>query len=351
MRNRNRGRKVMAHAFGAALVSALTFITASAAHAADRCSDVTLPVSLSAGLPKTLKIYGRLCLPAGAAPNQLQILVHGSNYDHNYWDFPGFGQRYSYAHAMAVAGRATLAIDQLGVGRSSHPAGLLVTLSSNANALHDVVTAARAGALGSRFGKVVLVGHSFGSLMAFQEAATFNDVDGILASGFSHSSGAPYLLQVVSLTRPAKLDPVVAPRIPLLTTGYVSIPGARAKLFYYLPGADAAVLDQDEATRSESSLGDALSSIVMPNTSGIGVPVFIMDGAYDMPFCKQGGAGSTTDCSSDATLRAAEAGFFAPAAQLEAAVIPNSGHSINLHYNADTVFSRALDWFARYFPL
>lgn len=325
---------------------------ASNAHAATQCTDVTIPVSLNAKLSKDQKIYGRLCRPAEGAVSTLQILVHGSSYDHRYWDLPRVGTRYSYVNAMNMAGRATLAIDQLGVGRSSHPPSLLVSAAANANALHDVVTAARAGTFGYKASKVVLVGHSAGALLSWQVADAFHDVDGIVSSGASHSSGLLYLTRVLGLTRPALLDPVTARRIPPLDLGYVSIPGARSRLFYYSANAAASVVDQDEAQRSEFTLGGTPTVTAFnPGTLSITAPVLIVNGAYDMPFCKQGGGGSKTDCGSAATLRAAEAPYFPAATSLETAIVPNAGHSINLHNNADYFFNRTLSWLARYFPL
>ncbi|HVV08028.1 alpha/beta hydrolase [Amycolatopsis sp.] len=328
---------------GAATVDAAT---------AGGCSDVSVPAGLAPGLPRDQQIYGRLCLPAGPAPKVLQLLVHGASYDHTYWDFPGSDGQYSYTRAMTSAGYATLAIDQLGVGRSSHPLSVLATQLAAANAVHDVVTAARSGGLGPAFPKVVLVGHSFGSLTSWLEAGTYQDVDGVLVSGASHVLAPTVIPRLLTLVRPAQLDPVTASRVPPLDPGYLSIPGARAQFFYYLPNADPAVIAQDEATRSESPSGVlATVPVYIPSTLGIRVPVLEVNGTYDVPFCAQGGAGSITDCATDASLHASEALFFTPAAQLETAVIPDAGHNLNLQRNAGVFFDRALSWFQRRFSV
>jgi len=336
----------------AAVLLSLPFTAVPAAADQGSCSDVTVPAALAPGLPQDQTIYGRLCLPPGPAPDVLQILVHGASYDHTYWDFPGFGGRYSYTRAQHSAGYATLAVDQLGVGRSSHPLGALVTQLAGANALHDVVTAARAGTLGPDFGRIALVGHSFGSLTAWLEAGTYSDVDGVLVSGASHSLGALAVAQLGPHIRPATLDPVTAPRVPALDPSYVSIPGVRAGSFYHLPTADPAVVEQDEATRSEAPAGVAATiPVYVPATLGIRVPVLEVNGVEDKPFCAQGGGGSLTDCTSDATLHASEALFFSPEAQLETTVIPEAGHNLNLQRNAATFFDRAVRWFQDHFPL
>jgi pimeloyl-ACP methyl ester carboxylesterase len=316
------------------------------------CSDVTVPASVAPGLPKDQTIYGRLCLPAGPVPTVLQLLVHGASYDHTYWDFPGFDGKYSYTRGTSAAGYATLAIDQLGVGRSSHPLSALTTQLSGANAVHDVVTAARAGALGAAFKKVVLVGHSFGSLTSWLEAATYQDVDGVLVSGASHSIGALALARLAPLIRPAQFDPRTASSVPAVDLGYTSIPGARRSVFYHLPNADPAVVEQDEATRVEIPVGVALTiPVYVPATLAIRAPVLEVNGAFDIPFCVQGGGASLTNCASDATLHASEAPFFSPAAQLQTTVVPDAGHDLNLQLNADVFFARAQRWFTQFFPV
>ncbi|GAB2964544.1 alpha/beta hydrolase [Amycolatopsis acidiphila] len=336
----------------AAVLLSLPFTAVSAVSDPGGCSDVKVPASLAPGLPKDQTIYGRLCLPPGHAPDVLQILVHGASYDHTYWDFPGFGGQYSYTRTQNSAGYATLAIDQLGVGRSSHPLSALATQLAGASTVHDVVTAARGGALGPSFDRVALVGHSFGSLTVWLEAATYADVDGVLVSGASHSLGALALAELGPHIRPAQLDPVTAAHVPAADLGYVSIPGARAPIFYYLPNADPAVVAQDEATRSEIPVGvGATIPVYIPATVGIKVPVLEVNGVEDKPFCVQGGGGSLTDCRSDATLHDSEAVFFSPEAHLETTVIPDAGHDLNLQRNARVFFDRATRWFQNHFPL
>jgi pimeloyl-ACP methyl ester carboxylesterase len=316
------------------------------------CRDVTIPAALGPGLPRDQKIHGSLCLPTGDSPHVLQVLVHGASYDHGYWDFPGFGGRYSYVRYMTAAGYATLAIDQIGVGRSSHPPSVLATQAAAAHGVHEAVSAARGGALGPAFDKVVLVGHSFGSLTSWLEAGTYGDVDGVVASGASHAIGPVALATIFSRARPARLDPAVAPSVPALDAGYVSIPGARAAAFYHLPNADPAVVAQDEATRSEIPAGvGATIPVYIPSTLGIRVPVLIVNGRYDKPFCAQSGGGSLTDCTSDDTMRASEAPFFSPAARLQCTVVPDAGHDLNLQRNAARFFDRALRWFRGFTPL
>ena len=114
------------------------------------------------GAPAT--VHGRLCLPAGDAPDTVQLLVHGGTYNSAYWDLPYQPDRYSYQRDMATHGYATFAADQLGAGASSHPLSLPLSVWAEAEALHEVVGHLRAGRVGGvPFAKVVIVGHSVGS--------------------------------------------------------------------------------------------------------------------------------------------------------------------------------------------
>lgn len=64
---------------------------------------------------------------------------------------------------------------------------MLVTLENDASTVYQVIQALRSGQLGSTaFKKVVLVGHSYGSLIAFLTAGRYQDVDALVATGASH---------------------------------------------------------------------------------------------------------------------------------------------------------------------
>jgi pimeloyl-ACP methyl ester carboxylesterase len=307
---------------------------------------VTVPVGLVPVGPKTYQVYGRLCEPPGGA-KVVQLLVHGASYSHTYWDFP----EYSYVDYMTQHGYATLAIDELGVGQSSHPPSVLVTQNAGAQAIHDVVTAARSGGLRNQFHQVVLVGHSFGSLTAYVEAATYHDVDGVVATGVSHTLGLGALAGLLTIARPALFDPVTSAQIPPGDLGYLSIPGARAKYFYDLNDADPRVVAADEATRSPVAAGVGMTiPEYVAATLAINVPVLIAIGQHDAPFCRQAQTGSLVDCTNAMTVRMAESPFFAPAARLETFVLPGAGHDINLSLNRDLWFAGGLDWLQRRFP-
>src|SRR5215471_15944995 len=149
-------------------------------HETVTCRSFTVPVSLAAGQPANFKVSGELCateaeLDGGAT---VQLLIHGSTYSHHYWDFGEInGIEYSYARDVAARGFATFALDEVGNGDSSRPPSDQVTIQSAAFVAHQIVKGLRDGSIaGVSFGKVIIVGHSLGSLVVWQEAISYGDV-------------------------------------------------------------------------------------------------------------------------------------------------------------------------------
>src|SRR5690348_11149671 len=68
------------------------------------CRDVTVPVALAEGQPARYQVWGRLCLPGGHRTATVEVLIHGLNYSHLYWDFPFEPDRYSYVRWADRAG-------------------------------------------------------------------------------------------------------------------------------------------------------------------------------------------------------------------------------------------------------
>jgi pimeloyl-ACP methyl ester carboxylesterase len=340
---------VVALLAAAALIPGLT--AASAAPAGATCSDVTLPVSIAAGGPKQYSMYGRLCQPSGGPSKTIQILIHGYTYDHDYWALPGFDGKYDYTAVANAAGYTTFAVDRLGsAGESSRPPSALVNLLSNAASMHDVVTAARDGSLpGGPYGKVLTVGHSYGTAAAWQEAAQFNDVDGIIASDLGHPLGN--IQGLGTSTIPALTDPRLQPLVGLDAGYTTTTPGSRGPLFYRLEDTDPAVLAYDEKTKGIGTATE-LGTIPLYETAtlGIRVPMLFVMGQYDGFFCRQAGKGAIDDCSTAATLAAAEKPFFPLVPDFQAYVLPNAGHDINNELNAGDWFAKAADWATTNFP-
>ena len=341
---------LLAMAGTAQQASAATGSSATTAPAAPTCSDVIIPVSLIVGAPKTYSMYGRLCQPSTGPSKTIQILLHGYTYDHTYWDVPGFGGKYDFSGVQNAAGYTTLAVDRLGsAGKSSLPPSALINLITDGNSIHDVVQAARAGGVsGGPYSKVLLVGHSFGTAIAWQEDASFNDVDGIIASDLGH-----YLGNIQGLgtsTIPALLDPRLQKYVGL-DAGYVTTtPGSRNELFYKDSDTDPAMLTYDEATKGIGSATE-LGTIPVYEAASLGVhaPMLMVMGQYDGFFCLQAGKLGLDNCATDQTLYQSEKPFF-PNSTMDAYVLPGAGHDINTELNAPTWYAEAAAWATAHVP-
>lgn len=325
------------------------------AHAAARdCRERMLPVALAPGRPAEQQVFTSLCLPAGPLPAAVQLLVHGNTYSHLYWDFPdptGHTERYSYVSAALDAGFATLAMDRIGNGVSSHPPGSDVTIETNAYVVHQVVQALRSGQLEGpsgavSFQKVILVGHSYGSLTSWYEASDFQDVDGVILSGVSHLLGLKAPERMFGSQYPAALDPAFASKgydLQYLTT----LPGFRGYAFYAPGQVDPAVLALDEKTKGTDVLSEVDSfPLILTRPLDLRVPVLLVNGQQDLLFC--GPTLTGTICSSAATLRDAEQPRLGPQVPcVDAFVLPGAGHALNTLLEAGDWFAVAQDWATR----
>lgn len=323
----------------------------SSVHAAPKtatCQSLFVPVALGLGLPTNYRIYGQLCNPSGGPSHTVQLLVPGGTYSHVYWDFPYQPERYSYVRALNAAGYSTFAIDRIGIGQSSHPPiGLLtVVMQTNAYIVHEIVQALRNGTIGNQpFARVLLVAHSLGSVAAWIEAGTYQDVDGVIITGLLHHLNTVSLAGVVATLYPVTLDPrFIGNLLNVNYLGYLTtVPGTRGNDFYYVPGADPGVIATDEATKETATPGE-FASFLPPIIDGVSkrimVPVLVVVGQQDSLFCGL----AATDCSSATSVWQAEAPFYTAQAQLQVVVIPTAGHDLNLHKTAPLWFDAARAW-------
>jgi pimeloyl-ACP methyl ester carboxylesterase len=157
------------------------------------------------------EISAKLCYPdSGLTTSVLQLLTHGVTWDKTYvgfgnkndtvstlindtcryWDLPYNNYNYSYVETGVRNGYATLAIDRLGIGNSSHGDPFnTIQAQAEVEALHEITQKLRRGAIqgiSHRFSKIVHVGHSFGSIQSFWLSSLYpNSTDGLVLTGWS----------------------------------------------------------------------------------------------------------------------------------------------------------------------
>lgn len=321
---------------------------ANEAVAQPACNHFSLPVAISSLTPKVYTVRGQLCIPGGTAkPHTVQVLIPGATYSDIYWNFPYNPAKYSYVKAMLAAGYATLNFDPLGFGQSSHPLSALVTIESDAFVTHQVIQAARNGTFGTAFQRVILVGHSMGTAVAWREAAAYHDIDGMIATGNSHHQSLITTLKTPLITYPAFLDPRFYGQH--LDPGYFTTrPGTRIDVFYNSADVSPAVVAEDEKTKDTVALtflATYFAEDVDLDTSAIHVPVLIAVGQDDALMCK--GLGGD-DCTNSSTFLRSEAPFYSPSTCLQSYVLPNAGHDLDLSLNAQSFFQVAKLWASKW---
>ena len=317
----------------AVALAALAAAAPAGASSNTTCREVRTAVALAPGEVPDRSLAGTLCRPRGS--HTLQVLLSGATYGRGYWHMAS-----SYVRAMNRAGFATLSLDRIGIGASDRPPAEAVTLTSNAFVAHQVVRAARNGALGAEFERVVAVGHSLGSAVALVAAARFGGVDALILSGFlAHAQpvGAPAFAAALE---PAQFDLRLADR----PAGYLTTrAGTRGELFYAAAAADADVVALDEQTKETVTVGElvTLGEASQPAVDeAIRVPVLSVVGELDNVFC-------ATSCLEAGSPAFAEAARYPNAPSFQTFVLPRTGHAINLHRGARVWFTAARAWLRR----
>ncbi|MGW2634915.1 alpha/beta hydrolase [Streptomyces chattanoogensis] len=328
-------------ALGLAALLAVAVPSGAAQAAPASCQGADIPVT---GVVSAT-MHGTLCVPAGGTADTVMVLVPGGTYNHTYWDFPYQPQTYNFRQAMNDAGYATFVVDRLGTGASSRPPSALVTASVQAGAVHQVIQALRDGRIGGTdFHKVILGGHSLGSLISVIEAGTYNDADAVVLTGITHHLVAQDLVDIfTSSLYPAALDPAFAGKS--YDPGYLTTrPGTRGTDFYAPATTDPAVLATDEDTKDVFSATEAADGLgvaaLLPYSRQIQHPVLLAVGDQDRYFCDS----LAGNCAGAAALKAQEDPYFGSAACLHTYVQPGAGHDLNLATNTVPYQRAVRDW-------
>jgi pimeloyl-ACP methyl ester carboxylesterase len=289
-----------------------------------------IPVALAPGQPAKYTVSGELCATEDErrAGTTIHLLIHGATYNHKYWDFGRVdGTRYSYARDIAAKGFPAFAFDEIGAGESSRPQSDQVTIDAAAYVAHQIVQGLRSGFIsGIPFGKVIIMGHSLGSVVVWEEAIHYRDVDGVIVTGAAHSITTRFLTS--NALYPANDDPKFAQGG--LDAGYLTtIPGTRTELYFVAPDFNPAMLPVDEERKDlvpATELNTGLPIVTSTATLAIHLPVLTIVGGNDFTTCGPNPQGGNFDCSSGAIAATQEAPFYSRDARIHACIVPGSGH-------------------------
>lgn len=337
-------------AVGVAAVGCLAATGSAGATEPTVCREVSTTVEL-AGLHGPIR--GTLCTPRDA--RTLQMLIPGHSYNRSYWDSPYEPESYSYVKRANEAGYATLAIDRIGTGTSWRPLSALTTLDNNVRTVSQVVSAVHKGRFGD-FDKLVLVGHSYGSLTAYGVAGdptVGKDVDALVATGASH--GIDYVaagVEYFPFVRPAVTDRDFSGRAP--DPGYIVAAPGKHGVFVNPANTDPELLNLNEGQLKDTGTLEELATLgthtvqnltPLRSTANVDVPVLAINGTEDPFFC---GPPLAADCSSDDALARSEKPFFSPDAQVEGKVLPRTGHGFSIERTAPPAYDAMLDFVDRH---
>jgi pimeloyl-ACP methyl ester carboxylesterase len=251
------------------------------------------------------------------------------------------------------AGWATVSIDRLGNGQSTHPASAAVNLDSNAAAVSELVRTLRFLGVATprgdlRADRVVLVGHSLGSAVAALAAARYDDADALVLTGYTHGLRQAHTTAALALSaQPAAADPAFAGTG--LDPGYLTTrPGARGFLYAPATGADPRAIERDEATKGTATTAEISGLPALQRTvlDGVTAPVLLVVGRLDGLFCSQVAGDGGADCTTGAALANGERPFFPRATAVDASVVPGAGHLLAAFDEAPGAFAAAQRWLA-----
>ena len=295
--------------------------------------------------------------------------MHFFEQDKTYWDFGGQDSKYNYVRAATNAGYATLHWSRPGTGNSSsgNPYSILQA-DIQAAVLIEITKLFRSGKLYADLpkpsGRVLHVGHSFGSIMSNVLVAKNPELsDGVVLTGLSHNSSFPPGFPISTNFHLAKEN---RPEVwGNYSTGILTWGDELALQYNFLkhPYFDPEVLATAEEHKAPFAVSEFLTlwlpSLVAPNFTGPvlvstqdcpGFPEFIAlfalqqsntdyfpqltTGDSDLAFC--GG-----DCTG--ILEPAAEDF--PASTRYATYLqPDAGHGLNLHLNASAYYEVILDF-------
>lgn len=302
----------------------------------------------------TFNISARYCpasSPCGGQKEVIELLVHGGSYTKDYWSGGGFtntsfnGDPYSWIKYASERNYATLSIDELGNGNSSHPdPAEAVQPLLETECIHSVVEQLKAGKIGNTtYSEVLFIGHSFGSQNLARLTQNHpTDPAALILTGYSDDFSGNVPLQVNFGYLPGDL---VSTRFADLPGGYLAMSNrtGRSVAFYYNGSYDPLVAVLDFATEGTVAIGEPFGSVLNPVPQYTG-PVLLVSGDHDAVVC-----GIGHDClaapggPSNSTV-ARTSSFFPNAASFTYNLANSSGHSINFHYSSQQTFGYIHDW-------
>lgn len=308
----------------------------------------------------TFKIHAQLCIPKSSEKKHiLQIATHGVHYDSRYWDSKYRPEKHSYVDATLKAGYSILTYDRLGVGQSDIPdAYNVVQVPLELEILRQLTLMARNGTLYSfvgkakpadpafkdlaKPGKVVHLGHSFGSVVTSAFIANYGPLsDGALITGYLYNQ---FLGSAGSTTFNVEYAATGNPPFER-PSGYVVCKKDGIQNIFF--GGDLktaftpALLDYGVSIKQPVPIGEFASAYSLLGNYGpdFKAPVQYLLPEFDFYICRG-------DCKNLANKKDIM-DTYPNATDIDIAIQPNTGHALPLHNNATAGFQVMFDFLAK----
>lgn len=287
-------------------------------------------------------LSGWLTVPDNLCRDELHILVHGAGADHRYWDWPMEPARYSYVTWAADRGIATLNLDRVGCGHSSRPPGMEVTVGAQGDGIAQVIGAIRNGQITGmpEFPRIVLVGHSIGSVICGTSVADHRGPDALVLTGYLPVDGTAEMgdeLFDFAFVPAAEGKPELAG----LVDGDYLVPREGLgvdELRFWGPATDPAVMAFDGAIKgaaTKAELRDA--ALAGPLIRSVTVPTLAVVGEHDALLIDKT-LGETTTFDTIKRVHDSVADNF------DFEVVPGAGHMQCLQHNAHDTYAAIERW-------
>ncbi len=292
-------------------------------------------------LHHTERKWAKLCLlRKNVGHKPLQTVIHGLTYNHRYWDSKRInGNGYSYARFMARKGFIVLALDLLGSGKSDVPNGNDLNITESVSSIAQVLLGLKSGQnpLHRSFKKVILVGHSLGSILSVATLGTFPQAaDALVVTGWAWT--------------PHEALPEALVRAIIGGPPYVQLPEqSRTAFFYFLPQTDPLVIQFDNVNLIDQTPKGIFTEglpLLLAMAQGndadrefikdfsrsnlIRVPVLIQLGEFDV--------------IAPSSFADEEADFYPMAPLVKVQTLSDIGHVFNLHENNRKSWKMVKEW-------
>jgi pimeloyl-ACP methyl ester carboxylesterase len=284
------------------------------------------------------------------ATDRIQLLVHGDTYTSSYWTFPYNGfQNYSYVALSCQNGLSSFAFDMIGAGLSTLPTNSTdIQLSVAGNITATISTMLKNGTIGSslggkgtKFPKVVAIGHSLGAVTLNWVAVALGSrtpFDAFVSTGHVHYPDFLTTGSAISVAPAAVVNPA---RWGRLDSGYITTPNIASRALFYSPNNttfSSQVLMLDEITKDlgSAAMSTSLRDVFYAPATGYTGPVAVVVGSDDQLDCENS-ANDFRPCNTTGIL-AQERPFYPDSQNLTVFVIEKTGHDLNLHFSAKETF-------------